>query len=82
MKLRTEIVEYLNQQPDLRKFIREQPMWYRKLTRNPHEIQYFEISSLQYYKKTIPDRVEKFSNGVQMASMMMSMFQAMNSNLG
>jgi hypothetical protein len=35
---------------------------------------------LHHYKKTIPHHVEKFSNGVQMASMMMSMFQAMNAN--
>jgi YlbE-like protein len=37
-----------------------------------------EIAALHYYKKTIPHQVEKFSSGVQMASMMMSMFQMMN----
>ncbi|WP_042456083.1 YlbE-like family protein [Neobacillus dielmonensis] len=75
--MRRDILEYIERQKDLKKFLREQPHWYRKLTRNPYDLQSFEIASLHYYKKTIPDQVEKFSNGVVMASMMYSMFQAM-----
>ena len=70
--------EYIAQNPELQGVIREQPQWYRQLSRNPNQLEAFEIASLHYYKKTIPDRVEKFSNGVQMATMMVSMFQAMN----
>lgn len=77
--MRQEIIDYLSQNAELQKFIREQPIWYRKLSRNPQDLQKLEISSLHYYKKTIPDQVNKFSQGVQMASMMMSMFQMMNS---
>lgn len=75
--MRSEVLEYLERQRDLKRFVREQPLWYRKLTRNPYDLQALEIASLHYYKKTIPHQVEKFSNGVQMASMMYSMFQAM-----
>ncbi|WP_423801622.1 YlbE-like family protein [Neobacillus sp. SAB-20_R2A] len=75
--MRKEILEYVEGQKDLKRFIREQPLWYRKLSRNPYDIQSLEIAALHYYKKTIPDQVEKFTNGVQMASMMYSMFQAM-----
>ncbi|WP_445488458.1 YlbE-like family protein [Niallia sp. 03133] len=77
--MRAEIKEFISQNHELQQFIREQPYWYRKLTRNPNDLQSFEAASLHYYKKTIPHHVEKFSNGVQMASMMVSMFQAMNS---
>ncbi|WP_442599375.1 YlbE-like family protein [Neobacillus sp. D3-1R] len=76
--MRTEIMEYLQEKKDLKEFIRQQPIWYRKLGRNPHDLQSFEVASLHYFRKTIPDHVEKFSNSVQMASMMMHMFQAMN----
>ncbi|GKU82356.1 YlbE-like family protein [Niallia sp. NCCP-28] len=76
--MRPTIKEYISQSPELQKFIREQPQWYRELSRNPNELEAFEVASLHYYKKTIPDHVAKFSNGVQMASMMVSMFQAMN----
>lgn len=75
--MRREIMEYLEDQKELREFIREQPNWYRKLSRNPYDLQSLHISSLHFYKKTIPHQVEKFSNGVQMASMMFNMFQAM-----
>jgi hypothetical protein len=78
--MRTEIQEYLQDKNDLKEFIRQQPHWYRKLSRNPYDLQAFEIASLHHFRKTIPDHVEKFSSGVQMASMMLHMFQAMNEN--
>ncbi|MED3574379.1 YlbE-like family protein [Cytobacillus praedii] len=77
--MRQDIADYVGNNKQLQNFIREQPIWYRKLSRNPQEIQALEVAALNYYKNTIPHKVEKFSNGVQMASMMMGMFQAMNS---
>lgn len=77
--MRRDILGYINSNTQLKQFIREQPGWYRKLTRNPQDLQLMEISALNYYKRTLPHQIEKFSSGVQMASMMMSMFQAMNS---
>jgi hypothetical protein len=75
--MRRELFEFLNEKKELKKFVREQPLWYRKLSRNPYDLQSLEIESLHYYKKTIPHQVEKFSNNVQMASMMFYMFQSM-----
>ncbi|QIZ07333.1 hypothetical protein HFZ78_11930 [Priestia megaterium] len=75
--MRRDILQYIESQKDLKQFIREQPIWYRKLSRNPYDLQSLEIESLHYYKKTIPDQVNKFSNSVQMASMMYHMFQTM-----
>jgi hypothetical protein len=77
--MRRDVLDYLEQKKELKQFLREQPQWYRTLSRNPQEIKALEIAALHYYKRTIPHHVEKFTNGVQMASMMMSMFQAMNS---
>lgn len=75
--MRKEVSEYLENQKDLKQFIREQPLWYRKLSRNPYDLQAMEVASLHHYKRTIPHQVEKFSNSVQMASMMFHMFQSM-----
>jgi hypothetical protein len=75
--MRREVLEYLDSKKELKQFVREQPIWYRKLTRNPYELEALEIASLHHYKKTVPHQVEKFTNGVQMASMMFQMFQAM-----
>lgn len=78
--MRNEIVDLLDSNQELKQFIREQPQWYRTLSRNPEKIQTMQIASMHYYRKTIPHKVEMFTNGVQMASMMMHMFQMMNSN--
>lgn len=75
--MRREVLDYIERQRDLKQFVREQPQWYRKLSRNPFDLEALEIASLHYYKKTIPHQVERLSNGVQMASMMYSMFQSM-----
>lgn len=77
--MRRDVMEYLDSHKDLKEFLREQPLWYRKLSRNPYDLEALQIASLHYYKKTIPHQVEKFSNGVQMAQMMFHMFQNMRS---
>ncbi|MEI5906046.1 YlbE-like family protein [Bacillus spongiae] len=76
--MRKEVLDIIYSNEDLKRFLREQPIWYRKLTRNPEEINSFQVSAMEYYKRTIPHQIQKFSNGVQMASMMMNMVQSMN----
>ncbi|UQD51589.1 hypothetical protein C0971_05785 [Bacillus methanolicus] len=78
--MRKEIIDFINRNQELKQFIREQPQWYRTLSRNPEKIQTMQIASMHHNRRTIPHKVEKFTNGVQMASMMMHMFQMMNSN--
>lgn len=77
--MRSDILQYIYSDNDLKQFIREQPYWYRKLSREPESLEQFEIASLHYFKKTIPDKVERFSNHLQMASMMMQMLQGLQS---
>lgn len=72
-------MEYIYSKNELKQFLRRQPMWYRKLTRHPEEIEKFEIASLHFFEKTIPQRVEKINNNIQMASMMMNMLQGLYS---
>ena len=76
--MRKDVYSYLQQNKELIGFLRDQPAWYRKLGRDPSQIQNMEIASLNYYQKTIPHQIQKFSQGVQMASMMVSMFKIMN----
>ncbi|MBO9130290.1 YlbE-like family protein [Bacillus sp. 165] len=80
--MRQELVEYMQSKEELQKFIREQPQWYRKLSRNPHDREGFELAAMHYYKKTIPDRVSKFQNQLTMASIMLEMFQYMKQQNG
>ncbi|GIN57621.1 YlbE-like family protein [Lederbergia ruris] len=78
--MRQEIIQYIYNKRELQQFLREQPQWYRKLSREPEQLEQFEVASLHYFKKTIPHRIEKFSNNMHMASMMMNMLQAFNTS--
>lgn len=75
--MRKEIQEYIQSSPDLIKFMREQPQWYRKLSRNPNDTEALQVAMMNHYQKTIPHKVAQFSNSIQMASMMLGMFQSM-----
>ncbi|EMA6341295.1 YlbE-like family protein [Bacillus cytotoxicus] len=75
--MRAELMEFIKANEDLERYIREEPYWYRKLSRNPDEKEAFELAALQHFKKTIPDKVEKFQNQLAVASIMIDMFQYM-----
>jgi len=77
--MRKDVLEQIQQRKDLQEFIRIHPHWYRRLARDPRDMASLEIVALHFYEKTIPHQVQKFTNGVQMASMMMHMFANMNS---
>ena len=48
--MRAEIMEFIKADEDLSRYIREQPYWYRKLTRNPEEKEAFELAAMQHFK--------------------------------
>ena len=75
--MRKDVLEFLQSEEDYIKFIRQQPRWYRKLSRNPELTNEFRLASLEFFGKTIPQRVDKLSNQVQMASFMIDMFQVL-----
>lgn len=76
--MRADLYAYIKGKKELLQYIRFEPIWYKKLSRNPGSIKEFEKSALKFYKKTFPDRMDKLSNGVQFTSMMLSMIQSMN----
>ncbi|MGM9986631.1 MAG: YlbE-like family protein [Bacillaceae bacterium] len=78
--MRKEVYEFIISNEDYRKFIREQPIWYRKLMRNPTVTEDFALAALEYYRKTIPHKVAKFQNQVSMASFMIDILQSMGSS--
>ncbi|ASB89744.1 YlbE-like family protein [Bacillus sonorensis] len=75
--MRKEVQEFVFANEERRRFIREQPVWYRKLSRRPDDLSGFQLDMMNFYEKTIPHRVNQFSSSLQMAQMMIQMFQAM-----
>ncbi len=49
--MRAEIMEFIKADEDLSRYIREQPYWYRKLTRNPEEKEAFGVSGDATFQK-------------------------------
>ncbi|KMY19825.1 YlbE-like family protein [Bacillus sp. FSL K6-4563] len=80
--MRKEVLEFVMAEEDRIKFIRQRPLWYRQLTRHPDKLSSFELDKMNFYEKTIPHRVSQLSNSVQMAEMMIQMFQAMRNQNG
>ncbi|MCM3587066.1 YlbE-like family protein [Mesobacillus maritimus] len=78
--MRRDILEQIKKQKELHEFLRLNPNWYRRLARDPRELRTMEIAAMNFYGRTIPQQVQKFSNGVQMANMMFHMFANMNSS--
>lgn len=62
---------YLQSRPDLLYFVRFNPEWYRYLTREPNRIYELENEAKRFYGKTFSQRLEKWSNQLQMAGMLM-----------
>ncbi|WP_027408252.1 YlbE-like family protein [Anoxybacteroides tepidamans] len=74
--MRKEVVQYIQSKKMLQMFIREKPRWYRILSRDPSKLASFELKALEYYEQTLPHKVEKVANSLEMASLMLHMFQA------
>ncbi|MEH7383916.1 YlbE-like family protein [Bacillus sp. JJ1521] len=75
--MRQETYEYLKSKKQLRTFVRQNPIWYRKLSRNPRDFRGLEIEAKTYFKQTIPHKVQKMNQSLEMASFLLQMYQGM-----
>ncbi|WP_106497732.1 YlbE-like family protein [Lentibacillus sp. Marseille-P4043] len=69
--------QYLQSHPHIANFVRFNPSWYRYLTRDPNRITELPGAAKKYYGKTFPQQLEKISNQVQMAGMLVQFADAM-----
>ncbi|TSB46301.1 YlbE-like family protein [Alkalicoccobacillus porphyridii] len=73
--MRPDIIRLLNENHEFRAFIRQNPEWYRKLSRDPAAIQSLEKEANYFYGRTFPQRVEKMQSNIGLAMMMMEMLK-------
>jgi len=71
------VYNYLQANPDLLTFVRYNPIWYRYLSRDPDKMFELEKEAKIFYGKTFSKRLEKFSEHVHLATMLVQMSQAM-----
>lgn len=75
--MRKEIQTYLDQNVDLKLFVRMHPEWYRTLSRSPWEVQNLKSAADLFYGRTFSQRLDRFNQRVSMMSMLTAMAQAM-----
>jgi hypothetical protein len=71
--MRREIYEMIQMNPELKRYLREQPIWYRTLARHPEKLEHMQIEMMNRYRKTIPHKVSELSQSLQLISMMLGM---------
>ncbi len=71
------LYQYLESRDDLLKFMRMNPEWYRKITRDPSILPSMEQESKQYFGQTVTQKMERVNNQIQMVQMLMQMAQTM-----
>ncbi|SDC34293.1 YlbE-like family protein [Shouchella lonarensis] len=73
--MRGDIRRRLLEDEELRTFMRHHPVWYRLLARQPARLGEMEQEAKRYYGKTLPQRVEKMQNNVNVMMMLMEMMK-------
>ncbi|WP_085992495.1 YlbE-like family protein [Oceanobacillus senegalensis] len=71
------VYQYLYNRPDLVNFVRQHPIWYRYLTRDPNVLAEMEKEAKVFYGKTLPQKLERIGNNVQMLQMLIQFAGAM-----
>jgi hypothetical protein len=71
------VYETLTKQPQLFEFIRENPIWYRYLSREPGMVLEIEKAAREYEGKTFSKRLEKLGSQAQMVHMLIQLAGAM-----
>lgn len=75
--MRSEIIQYLDTRPDLKEFIRSNPSWYRKLSRDPLLLSEIEMAAKEYYGLTFGQKLQRIQERIETAAMMMELMKAM-----
>lgn len=69
--------KFLKSNPHLIHFVRQNPEWYRYISRDPSCLREIESEAKVYYGKTLPQRLKKINEQLQMADMLFSLASAM-----
>ncbi len=72
--MRKEIIDYLDQRPDLKFIVREHPDWYKKLSRNPAAIQELENEAKFFYGQTFGQKIDRLHGQIETVSRLVQLF--------
>lgn len=73
--MRREVQQYLSSRPDLRFFVRMNPDWYKRLSRNPYQWSELEREAKVFYGQTFAQKAERLSQQLKAANLMLGLAQ-------
>lgn len=68
----------LREEPELIRYVRLHPEWYRQLSRNPDQFPQLEKEAKHFYGRTFPQRVEKIGSQLQMLRLLAGMAKSLD----
>ncbi|WP_047981373.1 YlbE-like family protein [Ornithinibacillus contaminans] len=72
-----ELYHYLQARPELMNFIRQNPYWYRYLTRDPSRVVEMEKEAKRFYGKTFTQKMDKMNQNIQMVGVLLQFAEMM-----
>ncbi len=64
-------IHEIKNNPLLYSYLRVNSSWYKLLNRDPNNLKKMEQEAKSYYKLTLPDKIERFTNKVELISTFM-----------
>lgn len=76
--MRRDIQIYLDDNPELKFFVRANPEWYRDLRRRPENVEALKSYADQFYGRTLSQKIDRLGQQMNMVMMMLEMANLMN----
>lgn len=76
--MRKEVYDWIRSNPELHHYLRMNPVWYRRLGRDPETMELLVKESKVYFGKTLSQRVDQIHKNMNLAMMMIEMMREMN----
>lgn len=71
------VYTHIRRDGEMLHFLRQHPIWYRTLARDPSSFEQFQQEVRIYYGKTVPQRIEKIKNQIEMVDLVIALSKAM-----
>lgn len=68
-------INYIKNNPLIYEYLRRNSSWYKNLNRDRTNIKELELAAKKYYKLTLPDKIERFTNQIEMISTFMDVLK-------
>ena len=68
-------INYIKSNPLIYQYLRVNSSWYKELNRDSSSLKEVEKEAREYYKLTLPDRLERFSHSMEMISTFMDVLK-------